>query len=329
MIVGILKNNFQLSILSLLILCFGAWACTFTFVDSAISTINYKEHLLYSFFFGQGLSYVLNQIIVLIVILLGAFFLNFLAAEQEITSKTNYLPAFFYILFSFSASTKHIIEPILLANLFILPSLYFLINSYRQDYALAEFFKAGLFMGLASFFCIHYIVVFPISLFALIILRPFNWREWLVLLIGLLTPLYIYVGICYLVTDNAFSVFGMMREATSTIQPPILSQYYMGFVFITILVFVLALFHNINKGFGGKVKTKKTKYILFWMLAFCLLMMFFEQMSDMILLPCIVPLSIIIGDYISEIKKLKIANTLLVLFIAGFLIIYIHALGIL
>jgi hypothetical protein len=56
-------------------------------------------------------------------------------------------------------------------------------------------------------------------------------------------------------------------------------------------------------------------------------MMFFEQMSDMILLPCIVPLSIIIGDYVAEIKQIKIANTLLVLFFGGFVIIYLHALG--
>ena len=70
-------------------------------------------------------------------------------------------------------------------------------------------------MGIASFFCIHYIVVFPVSLFALVILRPFNWREWSVLLIGLLTPLYIYVSICYLATNDAFVVFGMMKEATS------------------------------------------------------------------------------------------------------------------
>ena len=205
--------------------------------------------------------------------------------------------------------------------------LYFLINSYRQDHALSEFFKAGIFMGLASFFCIHYIVIFPLSLFALFILRPFNWREWSVMLIGLISPLYIYVSICYLATNDAFAVFGMMKEAISTVQKPILSEYYMGLVFTTILTFVFAVFHYISKGFGGKVKTQKTKYILLWLLLFCLLMVFFEQMSDMILLPCIVPLSILIGDYISEIKQLKIANTLLVLFIGCFVIVYLHSLG--
>ena len=328
MIVGPLKSNIQLSIIILLSLCLGAWGASFVFVNTEVSLINHKEHILYSFFIDNEFSLFINQLISLIIILLGAFFTNFIAIEQEITSKTNFLPAFFYILFSFSATTKGIIEPILVANLFILPSLNFLINSYRQDYALAEFFKSGIFMGLASFFCIHYIVVFPLSLFALIILRPFNWREWTVLLIGLLTPLYIYISICYLTTNDAFAVFNMMKESISTMQKPIISEYYVGFIFITILAIIFAIIHYLGKGFGGKVKTQKTKYILLWMLSFCLIMVFFEQMSYMILLPCIVPLSIVIGDYISEIKQLKIANTLLVLFLGGFCIIYLHALGI-
>lgn len=328
MIVGPLKSNVQLSVIILLLLCVGLWAGTFAFVNADASIINYKEHILYSYFFVSGHSFILNQIILLVVIMAGAFFVNFLSIEQEITSKTNYLPAFFYILFAFSGNTKSSIEPLLTANLFILPCVYFLINSYRKDHALADFYKAGLLMGLASFFCIHYIVVFPLSFIALLILRTFNWREWSVLLLGLVTPLYIYVSICYLTTNDAFAVFAMVKEATSGLQKPIMSEYYIGFIFISILSIVFALTHYLGKGFGGKVKTQKTKYILIWMLLFCLLMVFFEQMSDMILLPCIIPLSIIIGDYLSEIKQLKIANTLLVLFVAAFSVIYLHALGI-
>jgi hypothetical protein len=120
----------------------------------------------------------------------------------------------------------------------------------------------------------------------------------------------------------------MMREAISTVQKPILSEYYVGFIIMILLAFIFAIIHYLGKGFGGKVKTQKTKYILLWMLVLCLLMIFFEQMSDMILLSCIVPLSIIIGDYVSEIKQLKIANTLLILLLSAFSIIYLHALGI-
>ena len=328
MIVGTLKNNIQASIGLMLILSVSAWIGTFGFADTSSTTINHKEHILYSFIFENDYSIILKHVFTLITILFGAFMINYLTIEQEMSSKTNYLPAFLYILFSFSATTKYTVEPILSANLFVLTALHYLMNSYRKDQALNDFFKAGLFFGIASFFCIHYIIIFPISFIALIILRAFNWREWVVLLIGIITPLYLYICINYLTTNNPFIVFLMIREATSNMHSPVFSEYYFVFILISILSLTFAIIHYLNKGFGGKVKTQKAKYIIIWMLFFCLFILFFEQMSDMILLPCIIPLSIILGDYFASLKQLKIANTLMFLLMCGFSIIYLHSLGI-
>ena len=96
---------------------------------------------------------------------------------------------------------------------------------------------------------------------------------------------------------------------------------------ITVFIAGLAIFHYLNKGMGGKIKIIKIKYVILWLLFLSLFIMFYKPTSDMILTPCIIPLSIIMGDYLSEIKQLKIANTLLFLFISGFAIIYCHALG--
>ena len=62
--------------------------------------------------YKRQLSFFATQIIACIVILLGAFFVNFMAVQQEITSKTNFLPSFFYILLAFSATAKNSLEPI-------------------------------------------------------------------------------------------------------------------------------------------------------------------------------------------------------------------------
>lgn len=327
MIVGPLKNNIQFSVIILLMLCIGLWVNTFVFVNANTLPPEHTEDVLYHFFFDNGMPYLAKQIVSLLVILVGALFLNFLTIGQEITAKTNYLPSFFYILFAFSSSSGDSIEPILVANLFVLPSLYFLMNSYREEQALSEFFKAGLFMGLSSFFYIHYLYIFPICMVALIILRPFNWREWVVLIIGLLIPLYLYLSICYLTNVDIAAEAELMKNALRYFQRPLISEYYIGFLLILILLFVFALLHYLSKGFGGKVKTKKTKYVLLWMLGFCVLIVFFEESTEIMLLPCIVPLSIILGDYLAEIR-LKIANTLMVLFMGGFVIVYFHLLGI-
>lgn len=327
MIVSPLKSNIQFSLFFLLLLSILIWFSTFTYTHINTENINYKEHVLYDLIFDNHYTFYINQIITLLVVLFGAFLLNFLAIEQEIVSKTNYLPAFFYIIFSFSATTPYLTEPLLVANLFIIPAIYFLVNSYRQEYALQDVFKSALFMGLASFFCIHYIVLFPFGYLTLFVLRPFNWREWVIMLIGLTFPLYIYLCVAYLITGKPFEIFGMMQEAISSIQNPELSTYYIGFIAVTLLIVFLAILNYLNKGFGGKVKTQKAKYVLLWMLLICTPIVFFEQVSDMILLPCIIPLSIFMGDYLADIKQIRFANFLLLIFILSFLVIYFHALN--
>lgn len=328
MIAGPLKNNIQLSVIILLVICIGLWINTIVFSSSYIPDVQYDEHILYYFIFTHKLSFVATQIIACIVVLLGAFFVNFIAVQQEITFKTNFLPSFFYILFAFSATAKNSLEPILVANLFLMAALYFVINSYRREEALTDFFNAGLCMGLASFFYIDYIVVFPVLYIAILILRAFNWREWVVSFLGLIAPLFMYMCLCYLTNGNTFHFYVLMKDAINQLQWPVISEYYIGFLATSALLFVFTLFHYFSKGFGSKVKTQKTKYIMFWFLGLCVLMAFFEQLPDMLLLSSMIPLSVLLGDYIAGIRQLKIANTLLVLFMGTFVVVYFYALGV-
>jgi hypothetical protein len=328
MIAGPLKNNIQLSVIILLVICIGLWVNTIVFSSSYVPDVSYDEHVLYYFIFTHKLSFVATQIIACIVVLLGAFFVNFMAVQQEITTKTNFLPSFFYILFAFSATAKNSLEPLLVANLFVMASLYFVINSYRHEQALPDLFNAGLCLGLGSFFYIDYIVIFPILYIATLVLRSFNWREWVVSFLGLMSPLFVYMCLCYLTHGNIFLFYELMKDAINQLQWPVISEYYIGFMVVSILLFVFALFHYFNKGFGSKVKTQKTKYIMLWLLGLCVLMAFLEQLPDMLLLSSMIPLSVLLGDYMAEIRQLKIANTLLVLFMGTFVVVYFYALGI-
>lgn len=328
MFVGTLKNNTQLSVILLLVLASALWLISFLFQLNQPVLFDHSEHVLYKLIIDINLSYLNRQIITFLIIILGAFLVNYICITQEIITKTNYLPALIYLLMAFSATNKTSIEPILISNIFILPSIYFLINSYRQDQALSDFFKTGLLLSIASFFYINYVVVFPLCYVALFILRPFNWREWVLLTLGLLMPLYIFDGINYLVGNKLFTVFVLTIEKITHFHQPVISEYYVVFLLVTAILFVFALFFYVKNGFGGKVKTQKSKFILLWMFLCCFTIPFLEQTTEMVFLPCIVPISIILGDYLAQIKQLKIANTLLLLFIGGFTVIYLYQLGV-
>ena len=327
MFIAPLKNNLQASIIILIVFSLGLWTCSFMFPKPySIPSIG-EEHVFYHLVFSNESSFIASQFITFFSIIIGAFFVNFIAINQEISSKTNHIPAFLYILFAFSATTNRHIEPILTANLFVLPAIYFITSAYRQDTALSAIFKAGLLLGLASFFYIYYILLFPIAVIAIIILRSFNWREWILLIIGLLLPVYIYMCISYLNGKATLDILRIFKNNMANFQKPVFSEYYLVFLILTIFVLSISIFHNVSKGFGNKIKTVKIKYIILWLLFLSVIVVFYRQTTDMVLLPCIIPLSIIIGDYLSEIKQLKIANTLLFLFLCGFVIIYGHTLG--
>lgn len=329
MIVGPLKNNAQLSVIILSVIGVALWLNTSIFSPGVSIYKDSPEHVAYHFLFDHFPSFWFNQIIKLLVIIGGAILLNLLVISQEITSKNNYLPAFFYILFAFSTSANPSIEPILIANLFVIPAFYFLMESYREEQALTAFFKAGFFMGLSVFFYVNYLFLFPLAFIALFILRAFHWREWTILFIGLFVPTYIYCSLNYLGSNNFLQTFELIREVLTDLKRPLISEYHVAFLLVIVLLFVFALFQNITKGFGNKVKTQKTKLILLWMLLICVFLCFFKQNDNFILMPCMIPLSILIGDYLAEIRQLKVSNTLLTICLGAFVLVYFHAIGIL
>ena len=327
MFVNTLKNNVQTSIVTLLILSFCLWILSFLFKEVVLIGHSEQTHILLNSLFINQSSFWLKKIIIFCSITFGAIMVNFLAINEEITSKTNYLPAFLYLLFGFSTTVNSAIEPLLIANLCFIPALFFMMSSYRQETALSTFFKTGLCLGLSCFFYSYYILVLPVAYISLAIIRSFNWREWLMLLIGFFTSFHIYGCICYLKGEPLFKAFKIITESLANAQSPLVSEYYLFFLIVLAFVFVFAIFHYINKGFGNKIKTINNKYILLWLLLFLLMAIFYSQHTHMLFMPYAIVLSILLGDYLSEIKQLKVANTLLFLIIVGFSLVYCHALG--
>src|SRR6185503_18765652 len=81
---------------------------------------------------------------------------------------------------------------------------------YKKEAALALIFDAGLLVSIASLFFFPYIVFILFIIAALMILRPFNLREYLMAILGLLVPYY-FIGVY-------FFWYGKLPEFWQTIQ---------------------------------------------------------------------------------------------------------------
>jgi hypothetical protein len=328
MIVGLLKHSVQVSILTISVVYFSLIVYSLMIPTAFYDILDVQENLLFGPVFDKLIvNSVLYKIITFAFILICAITLTVVSVNHELISKTNLLPAFFYIVFSFSAITNIALLPILISNVFVLFGINALYNSYRRENALMECFNAGIFISLASCFYTYYFLIIPIGIIAIMILKSFNWREWGCFILGILMPIYIYSSVTYLTGQSYLKPYHLFASVFYNKHFPVFSEYYFIFIGTTLFMLVLAIFHYISKGFGNRVKIQKAKFILIWLSVFCLLVSILNSVPNFWLLNCIVPFSIIIGDYLGEVKRLKIANTLLTLFIGGFVIIWMYHLN--
>ena len=329
MIVGLLKNRTQVSIFSLLIIGISLFAYNLAISASFIELNNVQDNLLYNLIFSNfyisSISYTLLNFV---LILVGALIINLVSINSEIVSKENLLPALFYFIFAFSSITSNQLQPILISNLFLLLSLHYLFNSYRVENALFELFNVGFLISLASCFYTYYVLIVALGIIGLFILKPLNWRELLCFILGVALPLYLFMSFAYLNGSDFQKPFSLFSNALKHINTPIFSEYYLILTCSLIFLILLSIGFYFKNGFGSRVKIKKAKFILIWLGVLCLIISFIDTSSAMILLPCAIPFSIIIGDYIGEIKQLKVANTLLSVVLIGFAIICMHNLGV-
>ncbi|MGZ4034428.1 MAG: DUF6427 family protein, partial [Bacteroidia bacterium] len=212
-----------------------------------------------------------------------------------------------------------LLSPPLFANLFILFAINKLLSSYRKDNAFSQAFDAGLLISVATLFYFPYIVFLPLLGVSLIIMRPFNWREWVISFLGVLIP-YIFVLTFYFWNDKLDYLFfdkmfyPITRHKLSTTFPK--SFYFMiGTGWLILLFSIGKLFQGV--GIGSQ-KTKKSIILLVWFFFFSALsIVMAPEISTKYFSPLAIPAAVFCGNYFANIKKQWWAEFLLLLLLSS------------
>lgn len=318
MFAGLLNKGFRGSLV-LLISLYLVSAVLVYFAPAALEQ-EYYPNLFYNYF----AQYIDNKFLILLVnflfIGIGVLLVSLIAVNEEIVDKQNYFPVFLYLLLCVVSVNPLQVTSQIFTNIFVLFSVYRLLNIYRKENALKEIFEAAFWLCCSAFITISSIISFPLFFIILLILRPFNWREWSIALLGFFMPLFMYESMAYLSDFNRW----YLPEATllffQYLRVPSFSEYYLPLTVTLIVLLVFSVFYYLGHGFGNTVKKQKTKGILLWFLFFSLFGFFSGGAnSSSILLTYAFPLAFFIGDYLFSMKRIKITNTILaiVLFCAA------------
>lgn len=132
-------------------------------------------------------------------LLIQAFWLNGLMSDQRLLPRANYLPAMAYLLITSLLPEWNYFSAPLLVNFALLMVLQMTFKIYHQHTGSRTIFNLGMAIGVASFLFFPAVAFLLMALFALMIMRPFRFNEWVICLLGIMSPFYFYITYLLLV----------------------------------------------------------------------------------------------------------------------------------
>ncbi|WP_118972273.1 DUF6427 family protein [Taibaiella koreensis] len=130
-----------------------------------------------------------------------AIFLNRIANRHHLYPRATYLPALSYILVTSLFKDWNYLSAELVSNWLVLAMLSAMLQLYSPTDVRKQIFNIGCFISLTAMLVCPNILFVLLLLVALGVLRPFKASEWMVGLLGIITPFYFLTGILYL-TDH-------------------------------------------------------------------------------------------------------------------------------
>lgn len=327
MFAGLLNKGFRGSLV-LLITVFLV-----SFLINYLSPIGLEEdhypNLFYNYFAQKLSSKLLINVLNFVFIGIGVLLVSLISVNQEIVDKQNYFPVFIYLLLCIVGVSPFQVTPQIFTNVFVLYAIYKLLDTYRRDEPLKQIFEAAFWLSVSAFITISSVISFPLFFVVLLILRPFNWREWVIALIGFSVPLFIYECMAYLSNFNQGYLFDAIGLYFDFMKVPSFSEYYLPVSICIFFLLVISILYSLVNGFGNTVKKQRTKSILLWFLFFSTFGFFSGGAnSSNIILVYAFPLSFFIGDFLFSLKQIKITNTILAILIFSVIIVFLGQFGV-
>lgn len=136
--------------------------------------------------------------LVLSINFLSALTLNFIVSELKLFNNPGYVPALSFLMLSALLPEWHSLSIARFMVLALIILFYWFIKLYNAVKPSASIYNAGLLAGACLLAYYPVAPVLILSFIALAITRPFRGSEWLLLLMGLLTPAYFLAGYLFL-----------------------------------------------------------------------------------------------------------------------------------
>ena len=193
---------------------------------------------LYSLLYNCHFSPLLAVLLAIVLVVGGGIHLNLILANVGLVSQNSLSPTLFYILFM--SATADTLSPTLIVGFLVIAFVRLtLLHSTLLTISSDKVFGATALIGICSLFYLPSLLLLLSYLLVAVSYRLYSWRDWMVLLLGLLAPYILLWTVLYL-NDSLAESFPAM--AASLIPPQfsiLISQFSITLVANSILLLFL------------------------------------------------------------------------------------------
>lgn len=253
---------------------------------------------------------------------LSSLILYRICVIHQIIPNREHLPVFLFICINGAFPNYQHIETHI-ANLFLLLFLNRLMSLYQVEYDFAGTFLAGFYLMIASFFIDEALMLFFPAFIGLFLFKSVKWRDIVVFISGFIYLVFILAVFSYFKFADPlypflqyFSDAGpfFMQKLQFSVSQIVCASY------ILLLVLVEILRVGTRSVSGLKQKTIMVNTALFWIFVFgCIGVLFFSSQGLLILS---IPLSTILANFLSTIRRKWLERIMAYLFFALTILAY-------
>lgn len=306
MVLRIFKSNHPIVIFLIPLLGFILWSLSIFGVTSVseLALVNNHSYLYSELIDLLPNSRLFSTLFSLLLIILQSYILIRLNFKFIFIESKTYLPSVLFLLYASIFPFYHQLHPLLIANLFLLFAIdrAFTFDKLRNQ--LKRYYESGLLIGIGVLFYPNLLYFVVLLWLTLIILRTFNWREWISSIFGIFTPIAFYFSILFL-TNNHYEIMSDIGLVFFTKQVNFgFSLYSKIALGILVFLFLINFFGSARIVGLKKISTRKY-FSLFTLFLFLCIVLFYihPSISYNIVIVAAIPISIIQSIVFTETRK--------------------------
>jgi hypothetical protein len=233
-----------------------------------------------------------------VLVFIQALLLNRLVNQYGLLSKPSFLPALMYITLSGLFTPFLILSPPLICNFLLIWMFYKLFGLYKADDAKSITYDLGMIVAIGSLIYFPFIYLFLAIWAALLLFRPFNWREWIIGIMGYAT-IFFFLAVGYYLSNHLPLFSAIWTPLTTRFPTHVNINYYNYLLLVPVIIITgLGLISLRQIFFRSYVQVRKSFQLLF--VVFLITGLSFYVKADFSLthfLLCVIPLAVLFAYY--------------------------------